>query len=255
MQNIYDFPVSLVPLHIQQHGIEVPKKRAVFREDTKQTIGVVSDKYELFKHKEVVDGFRKALKGIETEETIKLSDNGAHMFLAYKFTAENVEVRKGDMVSLQLIVRNSYDGSNALKMILGAYRLVCSNGMIIGKQFMSYSQRHIGNGAGVDIPLLQGKISDLTAQFKEVAPAMVRLSKAKLDPIVGSEHLFDRKTVALPAYLLKKAEEEYVKAKDLTRWGWYNALTYAITHDSKKDNPGQAVHFGKIAWNAVSSDL
>lgn len=240
----YNFPVELTPL-MTENKVVVPKKLAVVRTDTDEPIGVVSNKYQLVKHGDVVDSFRGALKKIKHTETIKVARNGAQLFATYKLDQEKVEVRKGDIVSLQFIVKNSYDGSNALQIMLGAYRLVCENGMVLGKNFFFYSHKHIGQNNN-DVPEL---IEKLTTQFKTTLPVMQQMAKDKITTPV--EKLFAREKVKLPVYLLDEAKVAYENDKDFTRWGFYNALTNAITHKSKRDGAQTALNYGRFAWVAA----
>lgn len=47
----------------------------------------------------------------------------------------------------RMLLINSHDGSTRAKIMLGVYRFVCSNGMVVGTSFMNESSRHIGNEA------------------------------------------------------------------------------------------------------------
>ena len=88
----HNFPVELMPIQTKSR-IAIPDRRAVVRTDTNTPLGIVSTKYELLKHADVVNGFRKALKGDEYEETIKLARNGAQLYATYSMPTHKVEVR------------------------------------------------------------------------------------------------------------------------------------------------------------------
>lgn len=51
---------------------------------------------------------------------------------------------KIDGQNLNLILKNSHDGTAAVKLMLGVYRLVCANGMIVGDSFSDISIPHKG---------------------------------------------------------------------------------------------------------------
>jgi len=152
--------------------IAIPKRKVIIREDNNNILGVVSSKYGLLKHEDVINAFEQALVGIEHQRMIKLNESGSSMFATFKLDNIKGEVEKGDFVSLQFVVKNSYDGSNALQVILGAFRLVCSNGLIVGKQLFTYSQRHIGSGSEIQITILKEKINFLIAQFQNTIPLL-----------------------------------------------------------------------------------
>lgn len=47
----------------------------------------------------------------------------------------------------RILVINSHDGTSAARVMGGAYRFVCSNGLVIGTTFAAESVRHIGDAA------------------------------------------------------------------------------------------------------------
>lgn len=44
----------------------------------------------------------------------------------------------------EIVIVNSYDKSTSVKIMLGIYRLICSNGLIVGSTFEEYRVRHVG---------------------------------------------------------------------------------------------------------------
>lgn len=247
----YNFPVELAP--IKTNGVLIPNKVAVYRSDVKRPIGIVSNKYELLKHSTVINSFRTCLKSIETDEKIQLLKNGAHLFATYTMKKIKVEVRKNDIVSLQFVVKNSYDGSNSLQISLGAFRLVCSNGMVIGKQFFSYTQRHIGSkNQSIDTNILQENISQLTEQFKNTLPVFQKMNRQKTTSPV--DKLFNKDILKIPTYLLTEAQKQYADTEH-TVWDYYNSLTAAISHNLKKENPSMTIYCGKRVWDIAQQEL
>lgn len=238
----YDFPVSLA--EVKTNNIIIPNKLAVIREDTQQPIGLVSNQYSLVKHSDAIDCFRDALKGNEYEEKIELTKNGAQLFGLYTLNSVQIQVDKNDLVALQLIIKNSYDGTKSLQLVLGAFRLVCSNGMIIGKELFNFSQKHFSSNLP-EISNLKDNVSKMVNTFKDTLPLMQKMNKTSLKI---NEDLFNNKKVGIPQYLLKEAKEEY-KNKDMnTIWGYYNSLTYAISHKMKKETPNTQFYYLERAW-------
>lgn len=251
MKTDYAFPVGLQNIKTEDN-VQIPHRFAVVRGDTKKPIGIVSDKYALVPHKEVVEGFRKALKGQETIESIKVSNQGARLYMSIVMPDVKVSIDEGDDVALRLIVENSYDGSKMLQVMFGAYRLVCSNGMVIGKSFVNLSQRHIGSAIGLKIEVIQEQVSLMTDMFKKTAPAMQLMNSTRLSETYSSpEDYFDSKHLHIPSYLSKIANNEYARKDGETVWDAYNATTFAITHHMKKDSPRSSINYGKRVWNAA----
>ncbi len=243
----YDFPITLAP--IKTEDLLIPKKLAVIRTDTREPIGVVSNQYSLLRHETVIDSIRKVLGKNKYEEKIEVCNNGARLFATYKLPEIQYEVVPGDFVSMQFVAKNSYDGSRSFSLMLGAFRLVCSNGMVIGKELFNYSQKHIGEEIIIDSDDFLKKFEELIAHFKESMSIMNRMSKTR---VIVSDDLYDEEKLMLPKYLIEKAKDAFTADTTNTVWSFYNSLTFAITHSLKKDRPEARIDYTKRAWaNAI----
>lgn len=246
----YDFPVEMTP--ISAGGIDIPDRFAIIRQDTKTPLGVVSDKYSIITHSDVIKGMRDALDSRKFDESVELTKDGAQLFATYTLRDMEEEVAKNDVVGMQLTVKNSYDGSSPVQMSLGALRLVCENGMTLSKSFMNFTQRHIGEVNKPEIHEMREKISLYTSQFGDLVPTMNEMTKTQIKP---DKKLFDKKETRFPSYLLNVAEHEFKGKKDETVWGYYNSLTYAITHKMRKDSPHSRSYLTDRAWTLASNKL
>jgi len=251
----YNFPVDLQPIYFGKHQ-KIDNRMAVIRTDTNTPLGIVSDNYGMVKHSTVIDSFRAAGKKYETKEKITLTNNGANLFYRMDFPKIEGEVRKNDLLRLQITVKNSYNGSNSLRIIFGALRLVCLNGMVIGQKFMAFAYRHIGEVGGMADADTIGKYEDAYKKyiklFSETLPEIQAMSRAKIAKDGG---LFDKKKIHIPGYLLEEAEASYKSTEDYTVWGYYNSLTYAITHKMKRESISQSMFYGMVAWKKSESLL
>jgi hypothetical protein len=52
---------------------------------------------------------------------------------------------------LEVLLRNSYDGTSSFGLSLGVFRIVCSNGLIAGTSFLKLSIPHTGSTVGVRV--------------------------------------------------------------------------------------------------------
>jgi hypothetical protein len=52
------------------------------------------------------------------------------------------ELAVGDR-RMELVMYNSHDGGSSFKLYGGIYRLVCSNGMVVGRDLMGFTHRHM----------------------------------------------------------------------------------------------------------------
>lgn len=250
----YDFPVELQPVYFGKDNLiqPIPNRQAVVRTDTHEALGVVSDGYGLVLHKTIIDQFREAGKNYDIKEKILLSNNGANLFYTMTFPSVQAEVVKGDIVKMMMIVKNSYNGSNSLQVIFGAFRLACSNGMIIGTKFLSFNFRHVGMVGGVNGTMVnqyKEAYANYIELFGEKMPVISQMAKTQIEPI------FDNEKINLPAYLLNEAKVAYDIGKDKSLWGYYNSLTFAVTHKMKTNNSGLAIDYGVEAWKAAEQLL
>lgn len=80
-------------------------------------------------------------------------------------------------VKLQLLVTNAHDGSSSFKMQLGFFRLVCSNGLIVGETFETIKLRH----SGMILEEVDSAIERMVAQTKKLDAAITALKTKKLE--------------------------------------------------------------------------
>lgn len=251
MNNTYNFPVELQPVFLS-NGNQIAKKRAVVRTDTMDTLGIVSEDYGLVEHGKVIDSLREAGHEYGVAEKISVTNNGANLFYQMIFPKVEMEVKKGDIIKMMMIARNSYNAMKSLSIIFGAFRLVCENGMVIGTQFIQFAYRHIGNVGGMNDSFMIDEYKDTyKAYIKLFGERMPQITQMARLPLQSNEGLFDKKQVQLPEYLIQEAKTSFETEHDHTVWGYYNSLTHAITHKMRKDSPENKIRYGVEAWKVA----
>jgi len=120
-------------------------------------VGVVSKDYALVQHSEVVDAATKALSDIDiSPATVKaefsITEYGERMRLSL-YLPERFSFDPGDghPMAMRLECLNSVEGSTRFRALLGWFRFVCSNGLVIGVTKTDLRQRHVGNLSIEDI--------------------------------------------------------------------------------------------------------
>jgi len=78
------------------------------------------------------------------DTNIALYDEGKRMRATLTFTDVEYKIAKNDVVNPTIEYFNSYDGAWAEKLMFGAYRLICSNGLVVGEKFFSERLIHVG---------------------------------------------------------------------------------------------------------------
>jgi hypothetical protein len=101
-------------------------------------VGTVSQTYQLAQHHDVVERCFKGLAAMDLDpKTLKcevgLTQLGEWMnFRAYFPEEFDHKPKDGHPIRLRLECFNSVDGSSRLEILFGWYRLICSNGLVIG---------------------------------------------------------------------------------------------------------------------------
>lgn len=151
--------------------------RLPFKDDkTAVPIGVVSKKYSLVQHRDVLEAARKALTaaGIEPSELqaeLQITKYGERMALSIFLPDEySYKIGERDAMSLRLELWNSVDRSIRLRVLMGWFRLVCSNGLIIGVMQSDVRRRHVNELTPSDVePVLRTGITQAREDSRKLS--------------------------------------------------------------------------------------
>ncbi len=91
----------------------------------------------------------------------------------------------------QLVLTNSYDATSSLRFDLGFYRMICSNGLMVGRGVLGDSIRHQGD-VDSKIDSILDNFNDNVNQYSQL---ITKASKINLDD--SSTKLFKEKTKEL----------------------------------------------------------
>ncbi len=114
-------------------------------------LGVVSKEYALVPHSIVLETAVKAIEAAdvnpsEVKAELSITEYGERMALSlYLPDRFSFDPGDGHALSLRLECFNSVDGSTRFRALMGWFRFVCSNGLIIGVTRSDIRRRHIGN--------------------------------------------------------------------------------------------------------------
>lgn len=99
----------------------------------------------------------------------------------------------GDSVP-QIILKNSYDGTSSLQIMLGVYRLVCANGLLVGSSFETHRVRHVGPDA---VSLAVQAALSVSRQTDAVADIIMQMKARQLSD--AEANYFSERAAALIA--------------------------------------------------------
>ncbi|MFA7158793.1 MAG: DUF932 domain-containing protein [Kiritimatiellia bacterium] len=114
-------------------------------------VGLVSKYYSLFPHRLVAEEALAAVKALgiaekEIDAELELTRYGESMKLSLFMPAcHDFDHGGQNATRLRLICWNSVDGSSRFRALMGWYRLVCSNGLIVGVTRLDLKLRHSGD--------------------------------------------------------------------------------------------------------------
>ena len=114
-------------------------------------VGVVSKEYALVPHLAVLEVVEKALgkakiAAEEVKTELKITEYGERMALSL-YLPEKFSFDPGDdhPLAMRLECFNSVDGSTRFRALMGWFRFVCSNGLVIGVTRSDVRRRHVGD--------------------------------------------------------------------------------------------------------------
>lgn len=229
------FPVAMkdVYYHVQGYKdmVKAEDKKAIVKEKEGTILSIVSNKYKFIPHVDIIKSMRSALDSqkLTYQEQVLLFKEGARMEVVYSIPSVSVSIGSSDKLWMQIRGRNSYDGKWNWGMLLGSFRLVCSNGARAGHIFFNMSGRHIGEVEPTfkikeNLPRLVEAWKGLGQTWQ--AWADTKLTDAQVEKMIES--------LDWPKKFKEMAKEETsAKSFDNSKWSAYNVLTRITTHEMK----------------------
>jgi hypothetical protein len=219
--------------------------QAITNPDNDHLYTVASDKYHVTRHEDLLITVEEAIA--ENPEfghfkrSISFTNDGARMRAKYRFPDVEFPLDHSDVINPTVEVYNSYDLSWSRRVLFGAFRLVCSNGLVIGKTFMNYRRKH----SYLDQD--NREIKSLLMSGMELFSEQTELWKSWVDKVTTPEQ-YERVMTGLD-FSNRQMEEverevevssniilEDVKRRSLSYWVFFNILSQYITHRVKSEN-------------------
>jgi|TARA_R100000789_G_C3017689_1_gene152786 hypothetical protein len=227
------FPVKEVPATMvnekgELNHIGSTGYKFIVREDTEQVLSCMTDEYRMVTNKELTDVATPILEkhNAVLTEAISLGD-GQKTVYKWKIPDIKIKIAEDDIMNPEIIIKNSYDGSLQVHILAGAFRLVCSNGMIIGVTLGHKNYKHSINNINLDH--MDEAVEKTIDHSIEVGSEFEFLANTVLDDrdIVRLVELFpSQMSEFLVQYLIANRPSDY--------WGLLNAATFLATHHMKR---------------------
>jgi hypothetical protein len=113
-----------------------------------QPYQAMSDRYAFVPTSQVIDGMRSAGFNpvLASQSSSRIADKKNFTKHMIRFRANNSQLTNVGDSDLETVLINSHDGTSRYVLMLGVFRLVCSNGLIVADSLVTAIKvRHIGN--------------------------------------------------------------------------------------------------------------
>lgn len=226
--------------------------QAIWNPDTGHVFCIPTAEYKLVSHQDMITKTRKLIKaapGLGDYETkICIDGEGERMRTTFTFSQAPVKFNNGgreEIINPTVELLNSYDRSWKNTLMVGAQRLVCTNGMTIGESWGKFKKRHIRSLEFEEAQqVLEGgleKVEQAAIEWKnwgseQMETKAVEQVLDKMDLSNKERQLLTEEEevstqLSIEDWLLfQELEMRPDRVKLMTRWVFYNAITQFITH-------------------------
>lgn len=212
----------------ENKDVELKGYRAVWNVDKKRTASIVSERYNIVQHQEVVDAVVTAVSNLNLKADCRVRDNGNSIFVDLTFADKPVNVKKGEEFFAGIRIINSYNKTTGIVVAPRMLRCICSNGMVVDKIISGYNIMHtkkLTEDFQSIVERLVNKMVNSVDKFREIVEDCIgdSIEWEMLDKILKN---------------LSGAEKHLKGIKGLlpenpTRWDVYNAFTEYATHGTQ----------------------
>lgn len=220
-------PIMVSPYNAEEKGF-----KAIWNNEQEQVATIVSDRYNLVQHRQVIHSVIDAISGLNLKATGQIGNAGNRVFVDINFTDSKLYAQQGEEFIAGVRIINSYNCTTGIMVLPHLMRLACSNGMVVNVRWVqAFNIRHTEKLA-----------KDFQATIEKMIKDMVN-GNEKLKALINDcikDSIEWQSMVKILAKLLTGREKhiEAIKAimtakgteKPLTRWDLYNAFTDYATH-------------------------
>ena len=226
------FPIKEAAVTFDTPQGDVPTDyKLIVREDTNKILSCMTNSYKVIDNSTLLDAALPKLQemGAILQET-NIFGEGARCQWKFRFPDIKVKVDEGDYVNPTVHIKNSYDGFYEASAVAGAYRLICSNGLVIGYTFGKSSARHHIGSKKIEID------SIITDVIESVVNIMETDFPNLVDTKIKKKHIADLLT-SFPSQYMDTAIQKMMGKPPKTYWDLLNVATWVATHqmDRKKE--------------------
>lgn len=229
------FPVKEIPaIWVDKENGNILKKNTghkfIVREDTNKVLSCMTNDYKVVTNEKIINYTQTIVekRGGKFKEAEMFGD-GARSVMKWHFPNEKVTVAENDNLHPEIIIKNSYDGTVGVNVQAGAFRLVCSNGMVIGIVTNDYKNKHsIYNVSLDDLEgIIESTIKNTKHLFDNELPVLMT-TPIKEKHIINFIKMF-------PMQANSVVTQRLIVDNPKTFWDLFNVGTNVLTHHMQRD--------------------
>lgn len=244
-----------VPIFYGENKKDTHDFKGIYNARTKELVQVASKHYTVIQHRDILEAIHDSLKarGLNVKGRLDNFGNSVRLDVVFPGVSVKDDTKKG--ISLGIRATNSYDRARSFKLEMFAFRMLCQNGMSLGKALDNIKEVvfHFGNKTKEFVRDIVSKfIEKVVASSGDLQNLVQQSIKDKLDfrttskllekLIVFKKHrgkILEKLNIStIEKYDKKKKKRsfEYVKEdkkESVTRWELYNAITNYTSHEDK----------------------
>ena len=222
--------------HKEMH--QAHKHKAIVDRDTGKLFSIVSKDYKLIRHEQAIDQIEETIldtpKLGEYKVATEFYNDKGRMRRTYVFPDISVDIAKNDTINPEIHLFNSYDTTWPFIVLLGAFRLVCSNGLVIGEKFLHIKKRHVFDFDQIE---LNEQVSTALKRFELQGEEWKKwrnrqLTKTIYTGIMTAMKFGKNAKEEIDQRIMQEADsyDEYKDFPIMNLWMFFNVITWYITH-------------------------
>ncbi len=205
--------------------------QAIYNEGTERVASIVSKHYKIIQHNDVLQAVYETLNrlNLDVSGLIVESKNKAR----FDFVFKDKEPIKDDASGVMLGFRatNSYNKSCSFKLEMYGYRVICKNGMSLGKVMNNVKEITFHVGEEKHLEIICKKVELF---IKDVIDSSDKLQEY-VNRAIGDSIEWEMMDKIIDKLTRRKKHRIEIRSRLLsienpTRWDLYNAVTSYITH-------------------------
>lgn len=213
------------------------KHKAIVNFDTGKLFSIVSNDYRLIRHEEAIEQIENAIYEVpdlgKFETYTRFYNDGGRMRRTYRFYEKAAEIEPNDYINPELHLFNSYDVTWPFIITLGAFRVICTNGLVVAEKFLCLRKRHV---LGLDQIDPKEQVSTALKRFGKQTDKWKEWSRRQLSEKTYSRAMKAMKFGKNATQEIKDRIEQEARGFDdsglpiISVWMFFNVLTWYITY-------------------------